>query len=178
MENLKDLYLEQEQKVTAEIAEIKHVDLWAEQISFMAEEHPFRAPALFFAYRILQADDQAEGIQQIRMQVDIYLFYETFADTARGSKKQAHALQFLDLLTKVHACFHGSSGNYYSDMTRKGFNPVETGTANLLYVQRYEFNCTDSSALKKFESTQFENMDIENEVATVPAPVREQLFDL
>lgn len=178
MENLKLLYLEHEKRITDNMPEIKHVDLWAEQVSFMAEEHPFKSPALFFSYRILQADDQGERIQDIRMQVEIYLFYETFADTARGSKKQAKALNFLDMLTKVNACFHGSAGTYFSEMRRTGFNPVETGTANLLYVQRYECSIIDTSAKVLYNTMKFEEMDVEVQVEPIAVPERPQLYEI
>lgn len=178
MENLKELYLEHEKRITDNMPEIKHVDLWAEQVGFMAEEHPFKAPAVFFAYRILQADDQGEKIQQLRMQVEAYLYYETFADTKRGSKRQQKALGFLDLLTKINACFHGSSGQYFGEMRRTGFNPVETGTANLLYVQRYECTVNDASAQAIQEILKFDNMEVKVEKGESPAKPKAGLYDL
>lgn len=160
MKDLKNLYLEHEAIITAKMPEIKTVDLWSEQVQFMAEEHPFKAPAVFFGYRILAADDQGEKEQQLRLQVDVYLFYETFADTARKSKKQQTALDFLDLLTKIHACFHGRHGKYFAEMRRTGFNPVETGGAGILYVQRFECSMTDDSAAVMYKLMQFENMEV------------------
>ena len=161
MQHLKDLYLEQEQRITDLMPEIMHVDLWSEQVGFLAEEQPFNAPAIFFAYRILSAEDQGDRIQQLRMQVDIYLYYETFAETGRGSKKQAHALSFLDLLTKINACFHGTEGQNFFDMRRTGFNPVETGTANILYLQRFECTVNDNSATILTVPMKFENMEVD-----------------
>lgn len=161
MKDLKNLYLEQEKRISDNITEIKTVDLWSEQVQFMADEHPFKSPAVFFGYRILNTDDQGEKQQQLRLQVDIYLFYETFADTSKGSKKQKKALDFLDLLTKINACFHGTSGSYYGEMRRTGFNPVETGGAGIFYVQRYELSMTDDSAQKLYNTMKFENMEVE-----------------
>lgn len=161
MKDLKNLYLEHEKRISDNIPEIKHVDLWSEQVSFMADEHPFKSPAVFFGYRVLEAEDQGEKTQELRMQVDVYLFYETFADTSKGSKKQQKALNFLDLLTKINACFHATFGNYYSNMRRTGFNPVETGGAGILYVQRYELTMTDDSAKELYELLKFEQMEVE-----------------
>jgi hypothetical protein len=161
MKDLKNLYLEHEKRISDNIPEIKHVDLWSEQVSFMADEHPFKSPAVFFGYRVLDADDQGEKTQELRMQVDVYLFYETFADTSKGSKRQSKALNFLDLLTKINACFHATFGNYYSNMRRTGFNPVETGGAGILYVQRYELTMTDDSAKELYELLRFEQMEVE-----------------
>jgi hypothetical protein len=169
MKDLKNLYLEHETRISENIPDIKHVDLWSEQVSFMADEHPFKSPAVFFGYRILNAEDQGEKQQQLRLQVDVYLFYETFADTSKGSKKQQKALDFLDLLTKINACFHGTSGNYYGEMRRTGFNPVETGGAGILYVQRYELSMTDDSAAVLYDNMQFEQMNMETIREEVPA---------
>lgn len=160
MKDLKNLYLEQEKRISDNMPEIKHIDLWSEQVSFMADEHPFKSPAVFFGYRVLSTEDQGEKIQELRLQVDVYLFYETFADTSKGSKKQQKALDFLDLLTKINACFHATFGNYYSNMRRTGFNPVETGGAGILYVQRYELTMTDDSAKEIYENMKFEQMEI------------------
>lgn len=160
MKDLKNLYLEHENRITVNIPKIKTVDLWSEQVSFMAEEHPFKSPAVFFGYRILTADDQGEKEQQLRLQVDIYLFYETFADTNRGAKKQQIALDFLDLLTEINACFHGCHGEYFGEMRRTGFNPVETGGAGILYVQRYECSMLDDSASTLYKNMKFDNVEI------------------
>ena len=161
MKDLKNLYLEHEKRISDNIPEIKHVDLWSEQVSFMADEHPFKSPAVFFGYRVLATDDQGEKTQELRLQVDVYLFYETFADTSKGSKKQSKALAFLDLLTKINACFHATFGNYYSNMRRTGFNSVETGGAGILYVQRYELTMTDDSANELYELMQFVQIEVE-----------------
>ena len=171
MKDLKNLHLELEQRISGNIPEIKHIDLWSEQVSFMADEHPFKSPAVFFGYRVLSTEDMGEKTQELRLQVDTYLFYETFADTAKGSKKQQKALDFLDLLTKINACFHATFGNYYGNMRRTGFNPVETGGAGILYVQRYELTMTDDSANELYDLMQFQQIEIEvvrEEVPSVP----------
>lgn len=173
MKDLKNLYLEHETRVTTNMPEIKTVDLWSEQVSFMAQEHPFKAPAVFLSYRMLGGANSGEKVQQLQLQVDIYLFYETFADTSRGSKKQGKALDFLNLLTKLNACFHATSGAYYSEMSRTGFSPVETGGAGILYVQKYVLTMIDDSAAIVYDNLKFENMevDVKNEIANeAPEP--------
>lgn len=180
MENLKELYLEHEKRITDNMADIKHVDLWSEQIGFMEQEHPFKAPAVFFSYRMLSADDQGKKIQQLRLQTEIYLYFETFADTKRGSKRQEKALNFLDLLTRINACFHGSHGKYFGEMRRTGFDPVETGTANLLYVQRYELTVNDASAQVLEDELQFDAMEVKVDKLeeVVPAVKKNDLYEL
>lgn len=163
MADFDELYLEHQKRVTDKLPNIKHVDLWSEQVSFLMEEHPFKAPAIFFAYRILKADDIGDKIQNLNVGVDIYYYYETFADTHRKSKKQEKGLSFLKEITNIHKNFHGSSGTTYNDMRRIGFAPVETGTANLLYVQKFTCTVIDNSAAAILEETNVENITVVNE---------------
>lgn len=178
MENLKNLYLEQQQIITDKVAAIKHVDLWAEQISFLQEEHPFKAPAVFFAYRSNNITDIGLKVQQVNLQVDIYLYYETFADTARASNKQTKALDFLGLLTDINAVFHGLSGTYTKEMRRVGFAPVETGTSNLLYVQRYECYMFDEAAKVLSEHRLVNDVDVERVPVPEPSGPQEIVIDM
>lgn len=179
MKDLKNLYLEHQTRVADNLPEIKHIDLWSEQVSFMADEHPFKSPAVFFGYRVLSTEDQGEKTQELRLQADVYLFYETFADTSKGSKKQQKALDFLDLLTKINACFHATFGNYYSNMRRTGFNPVETGGAGILYVQRYELSMTDDSANELYDLMKFTQIEVEIIKEEVPAvPNQSNLYEI
>lgn len=168
MKNLKELYKEHEQKITDSLPNIKTVDLWSEQVSFLMSEHPFKAPACFLAYRTLQVDDNGKKSQLLKMGVDIYYYFETFADTRRGAKKQPKALAFLDELTAIHKLFHGSKGVNYSEMRRIAFAPVETGTANLLYVQKFECFVVDDSAVAVLNPTNVTNVSITKESAVPP----------
>lgn len=162
MESLEELYLEHSKRITDNVPEIKHVDLWAEQVSFLNDEHPFNAPAVFFSYRSNSMEDKGAKIQQVNLQVDIYYYYETFADTARNSKKQSKALDFLKLLSKINAAFHGTNGEYYSEMRRIAFAPIETGTANLLYVQRYECYMIDEAPKVISDTVALNDIDVKD----------------
>lgn len=162
MQGLEQLYLEHSQLVTDKVPEIKHVDLWAEQISFLNEQHPFRAPAVFFAYGSNEMEDLGNKTQRVNLQVDVYYYYETFADTARASKKQPVALDFLKLISKINTCFHGVNGTIFKEMRRVGFSPVETGTSNLLYVQRYTCYMIDDAAKILSDTVKVDEVNIIN----------------
>lgn len=164
MNNWKELYLEHQNRITEFLPQIKHTDLWSEQVSFLMDEHPFKAPAIFLAYRSLNTRDASNKSQSVKLGVDIYYYYETFADTRKGSKNQNKALAFLDTLTQIHQVFHGTSGEYYAEMRRLGFAPVETGTANLLYVVKFECMISDDSAMVFGEETNVEDISIQKGV--------------
>lgn len=165
MKDFAQLYLEHQNKIDSQLEHIKHVDLWSEQVSFLMDEHPFKAPAIFIAYRSLATKDGSNKSQSLKLGVDIYYYYETFADTRKGSKTQNKALNFLNTLTQIHQVFHGTSGQYYSEMRRVGFAPVETGTANLLYVVKFECMVSDDSAMAFGEDTNVNEVEIVKEKA-------------
>jgi hypothetical protein len=172
MENLKDLYKELAEKIKTEINTIKWVDLWHNQVNFLEEEHPFPAPAVFISMIANGMEDIGNNIQQFDMQMDFFLFYETFLDSFEGAYNQAGALSFLDNLTKLHQLLHGSSGDNYSEMRRIAFTAVDTGSAQNLYKMSYMCLVTDSSAQGETEAVH-EDTDMVIEDAPQPEPVED-----
>lgn len=149
MQNWKDLYLEHAQLISTKLPEIEWFDLWHNQVNFLTEEHPFTTPAVFASYRTTNTDDLGEKVQKVNLQVDFYLYYETFADTFNGASNQESALEFIDLMDKLNAVFHGTSGTNYSEMRRINFAPVDTGNAGNLYRISYSCILIDYSAKKE-----------------------------
>jgi hypothetical protein len=166
------LYTEIAEKLTSNIEDIKWLDLWKNQISFLEEEHPFPTPAVFLSFRILNTQDISEKVQNLEVQVDVYLFYETFLDTYQGAYNQDDALQYLEIITNVFKQLHASTGENYSEMRRTGFNAVDTGSAGNLYLQNFTCNITDVSAVKEFDNIIPGEIDFEEgkeeEVPTEP----------
>lgn len=154
MQNWKDLYTELATLLADKLPAVQWIDLWHNQVNFLEEEHPFPTPALFLNFRLTEATDTGERVQNIRLQVDVYIYYETFADTYNGAWNQASALGFLDLLNDVHAILHGNSGANYSNMRRIGFNPIDTGNAGNLYMQSFECVLVDYAAAVQWQLEQ------------------------
>lgn len=145
MQNWKDLYKELCEKLSI-LDGIRWMDLWHNQVNFLETEHRFPAPAVFFSFRALGTTDLSKKVQRVPLQVDIYLFFETFADSYHQSFNQDSALGFLDLLTQVHATLHGSGGNNYSEMRRVSFSPVDTGGSGNTYLMSFTCQLVDYSA--------------------------------
>lgn len=145
LQNWKDLYSELCNAVE-NVDGIRWQDLWHNQVSFLETEHPFPTPAVFYGFRSRNIEDQGLNTQKVELQIDVYLFYETFADTYDGSSNQSDAFVFLGLLNDINAVLHGSEGSNYSSMRRISFNPVDTGGVGNLYLQTYSAILIDYSA--------------------------------
>ena len=161
MQNFKALYTELADILTAKIPAIEWVDLWNSQVYNLDGEHPFPAPAVFLAFRSNKMDDAGVKLQKVTMQVDVFLFYETFLDTFKGAYNQVEALAFLDLMDLINQQLHGSAGQNYSSMKRVSFSPVDTGGAGNLYSITYNCELMDYSAVKEWEEGKFAEIEID-----------------
>lgn len=154
MQEFQDLYVELSEKID-EIKEIEWIDLWHNQVSFLETEHPFPTPAVFLGFRILQVDDVGQKVQKVLMQVEIYLFYESFLDTYKDAWNQEDALKFLNTLTQLNKVLHASNGVNYSSMRRTGLDPIDTGGSGNLYRLSYTCVLMDYSANPEYEEGGF-----------------------
>ena len=143
------------------LPEIMHVDLWHGQVDYLSEEHPFLTPAVFFGFTTLNVADNGELMQTTDLQVDIYVFYETFADTYQGAKMQNEALEFLDLLLMVGLMFHGRSGEHFHQMRRSGTYRQESGGSGNLYRLQFQTNVSEFSGLNLHNHVIMEERELE-----------------
>jgi hypothetical protein len=143
------------------LPEIMHVDLWHGQVDYLSEEHPFPTPAVFFGFTTLNVADNGELMQTTDLQVDIYVYYETFADTYQGAKMQNEALEFLDLLLMVGLMFHGRSGEHFHQMRRSGTYRQESGGSGNLYRLQFQTNVSEFSGLNLHNHVIMEERELE-----------------
>lgn len=156
----KELYKELAGKITAGVPAIKWVDLWHNQVNFLEQEHRFPTPAVFLNFRITSPVDMGNKVQKAGVQVDVYLFFETLADTYEGSWNQDSALAFLDSLGDLFTLLHGSEGTTYSSMRRIGMSSVDTGSAGNLYLQPFECQVVDYGAAIEYDEAEIEDIQI------------------
>lgn len=145
----------------AALPDIEHVDLWHDQVDYLSEEHPFPTPAVFFGFTTLNVADNGELMQTTDLQVDIYLYYETFADTYNGAKMQNEALEFLDLLLMIGLMFHGRSGEHFHQMRRSGTYRQESGGSGNLYRLQFQTNVSEFSGLNLHNHVTMEERELE-----------------
>ena len=159
MQSFKELYKELADKLSA-IPSVEWVDMWNSQVYNLDNEHPFPAPAIFLAFRANNMNDLGDKVQKVTMQVDVFLFYETFLDTYRGAYNQDKALAFLDTIDEINKVLHGSGGEQYSSMRRASYSPLDTGGAGNLYSITYNCELMDYSATPIWQEGNFKDVEI------------------
>lgn len=143
---LKSLYNELAGILSA-VEGVRWVDLWHEQVGFLAEEHPFPAPALFLGFQSLGMESYPGGVQVIPTQVDVYVFHETFADSYAGSANQTNALAFMEMVDAVQAALHGRDGQHFKTLERIAYQRMESGGSGILYRISYSCHLVDAGAV-------------------------------
>ncbi|MBS2099177.1 hypothetical protein [Carboxylicivirga linearis] len=169
MEAWTDLYNEIAQRINDKLPEVSWVDLWHEQVSYLTEEIPFPTPAVFIGFNTNGCNDLSQLIQECDLQVDMYLFFESFGDTYHGAYNQGNAIDYLRLLSKLHAAFHGVSGEHFQTMRRVDMHREESGGSGNLY--RISFNCNveDASAQAEFNQNEVNDITISDEPIERPS---------
>ena len=177
MENWKDIYLELIDVINDKMPEIKWIDMWHEQVSYLTSELPFPTPAIFLSFNVLDITDESQLVQDCDIQIDFRLFYETFSDTYGGSYNQDSALSFLEGVTKIHTTFHGTDGESYGTLKRVAVKEEESGGAGNLYRVSFSTMIKDSSAQKEYNNTLVNDISISNEsIENIPLDVNTHTF--
>lgn len=146
---------------------IRWLDLWHNQVNFLSEELEFPTPAVFLSFRSGRINDLGEKVQEVVLQIDCYLFYETFAGTFTGSFNQEDALRFIGILDFINSRMHGTTGENYSHMRKIGFAPEDTGGAGNLYRITFECTIQDESATKSRQENEILGFEIEDDDFTI-----------
>ena len=163
----------------AALPAIEHVDLWHDQVDYLSKEHPFPTPAVFFGFTTLNVADNGELMQTTDLQVDIYVFWETFADTYNDAVMKEEALMYLDLLLMVGLMFHGRSGEHFHQMRRSGTYRQESGGSGNLYRLQFQTNITEFSGLNLHTYVKDEGKEVEVSWSDRVRPYNGQkMFDL
>lgn len=160
MQNWKELYKELAEKLST-IDTVKWIDLWNSQVYNLENEHPFPAPAIFISFRGTGTKDMGLKVQEVNLQVDVFIFWETFLDTFKGAYNQDEALEYLDTIDQVNKLLHASSGTNYSNMKRVSFSPVDTMGAGNLFNVTYSCTLIDYSAADEVEEGTFADVEVE-----------------
>jgi hypothetical protein len=170
IQSFEEIYVELCEHIAINMPHINHQDLWHEQIGFLDEEHPWEGPAIFYEFRGVDVDELGDLAQHVDLQIDIYLYYETFLDTNHGSYNQSDALAYLKDLSNLNKYLHGYAGTSIDDIGRIGFSRVQTGGSGNLYRSTFVGRTRDHSAVKEFDTAIPNEVDVESGLIPHVAP--------
>jgi hypothetical protein len=177
VQDFTEVYIELCERMAEKMPHINHQDLWHEQVGFLEDEHPFEGPALFYEFRGIDDEELGELVQRLDLQIDVYLFYETFLDTSHDSYNQGDAIAMLKDLSNINKYLHGYVGTAVDNISRLGFQRVQTGGAGNLYRVSFMAQTKDHSAVKEYDTAVPNEVNV-NDNEIVDPVARESNFRL
>lgn len=167
LDNMEDLSPELAEELAA-VPDVRYIDLWHEQIDYLEEEHLFPTPSVFIGFNTLEISDVGILAQDIDLQIDLYVFWETFSDTYNDAVMQEDALNYLNLLTLLGMMLHGKSGTHFGTLRRTHVGRVESGGAGNLYRISFECKIRDYTTMEQSSQVDMKNKEISVSAGTVP----------
>ena len=167
-----EAYKELCELVRTKVPEIKHIDLYYGQdqvVDSTGNWIPFKAPALFMQFDVVQAQDLGDQTQQLLVDVTMYLAMETVQDTNDRSLGQRRALEFVAMMRRLHMELHGKAGDHFNALSRVGMSKKADAPPYMyMYGQTYRTVLLDNSTSKQWSWREPGTLGLEIEPHTAP----------
>jgi len=141
----KFIYQSIEEKLQSEMPEIKHFDLWHNQLEYIEGEIPFELPAVLVEFRPVKWRHQSNGVRDADIEIALHVLNQNIPASA----------DFFDLLTDINRVLlkHSKSGDRFS---HGAITSVQSTTDNNFDEIRHDievFACyaADGSAMPKMQ---------------------------
>jgi hypothetical protein len=90
---------------------ILHFDLWNNNMMYIAENEPFRTPAVFVEFGTIEWRHQGRGIRDAAVTAVLHVITQRNAPTSDELHYVDVSLEFFDLLTGINARLHGHTSS-------------------------------------------------------------------
>lgn len=134
-------------RLTAQVPDIKHIDLWNNNIAVLSGGAVWPRPAVFVEFEAIEWRQQQNRARMADIAVRLHIVTDAVSYNGNTDPKQDSALAFLDLLNKVNAAMQGLRGENFA-----GFMLTTSATnhdhAELIEsVERYITRAQDTTAM-------------------------------
>ena len=134
-------------RLTAQVPDIKHIDLWNNNIAVLSGGAVWPRPAVFVEFEAIEWRQQQNRARMADIAVRLHIVTDAVSYNGSTDPKQDSALAFLDLINKVNAAMQGLRGDNFA-----GFMLTTSATnhdhAELIEsVERYITRAQDTTAM-------------------------------
>ena len=134
-------------RISQQVPEVKHIDLWNNNIAVLSGGAVWPRPAVFVEFETIEWRQQQNRARMADIAVRLHIVTDAVSYNGSTDPKQDTALAFLDLFNKVNAAMQGLRGENFA-----GFMLTISATnhdhAELIEsVERYITRAQDTSAM-------------------------------
>jgi len=153
----KFIFLSIVEKLQQEIPEIKHFDLWNNQLAYIEGEQPFDLPAVFVEFRPIRWQHQGNSVREAAVEVVLHVLTKRIEPTSQELPYNKESLQFFDLLTDINSALRQHSKTSYN-FGHDSLTSIQSDTDNNSGEIRHDievFSChtVDASAMPNYQKT-------------------------
>lgn len=135
------------ERITEKVPEIKHIDLWNNNIAALSGGAVWPRPAVFVEFETIEWRQAQNRVRMADVAVRLHIITDAVSYSGSTDPKQDSALKFFDLLNKVNAAMQNLQGENFA-----GFMLTTSATnhdhAELIEsVERYITRVQDTSAM-------------------------------
>ena len=135
------------ERITSQLPDIKHIDLWNNDIASLSGGAVWPRPAIFVEFETIEWRQQQNRVRMADIAVRLHIVTDAVPYNGNSDPKQDSALAFFDLLNKVNSAMQGLRGENFA-----GFMLTTSATnhdhAELIEsVERYISRVQDTSAI-------------------------------
>ena len=149
------------ERILQQVSEVKHIDLWNNNIAVLSGGAVWPRPAVFVEFETIEWRQQQNRVRMADVAVRLHVVTDAVSYNGSTDPKQDTALAFLDLLNKVNTAMQGLRGENFA-----GFMLTTSATnhdhAELIEsVERYITRAQDTSAmLDTLQRMEVANMNV------------------
>lgn len=156
--------------------EVKHIDLWHEQIDYEADEYPFPDDSIFLEFNTSGIATTGLKVQDLDMIITFFYVFDTLSDSYHKSDNKEMALSFGTGLMRLHKLMQGRAGLNFSSLDRIALRRVPAPQYLMVYAQSYRCIIRDQSAMDEYTDGTITGSTISN--VTAPPQPDYKLFDI
>lgn len=127
--------------------EVKHIDLWHEQIDYEENEYPWPAESVFIEFAMNNISTTGLKVQDLDCVITFFYVFDTLSDTYHKSSNQETAIAFGTGLKRLHRLLQGTTKDNFSSLDRVAFRRVPAPQYLMVYAQSYRCIIRDESAM-------------------------------
>ena len=149
------------ERLTAQVPDIKYLDLWNNNIASLSGGAVWPRPAVFIEFETIEWKQQQNRARMADIAVRLHVVTDTVSYNGSTDEKQDTALAFFDLLNRINSAMQGLRGENFA-----GFMLTTSATnhdhAELIEsVERYITRAQDTTAmLDTFQRVEVTNLNI------------------
>lgn len=135
------------ERISTQVPEIKHIDLWNNNVAVLSGGAVWPRPAVFVEFETIEWRQQQNRVRMADVAVRLHIVTDAISCNGHNDKRQHDALAFLRLINKVNAAMQGLNGNNFASFMLTTSATNHDHAELVESVERYITRVQDTSAM-------------------------------